>query len=86
MSGSRQKRDYHVTFMSNGGQVVTELVTIENEYLAGKLILTAYPDSKIISVMLIRMFQSVCPLTGTLIFAGDPTRTKNGKTVARVDL
>lgn len=85
MGQDRQKREYHVTFQEITGQILTESVTIQSEYLAGNLILKAKPGRKLIHVTCVRMFQTVCPITGTLIFEGDPTREKNGKIVARND-
>jgi len=82
----RQKREYQVTYQTITGQILTEAVTIQNEYLAGKLILTANPGSKLIYVTCIRVFQTICPLSGSLIFQGDETRVKNGNVVARNDV
>ena len=82
----RQKREYLVTYQTITGEVTTETVAIQNEYLAGKMILNANPGAKLIQVMCVRAFRAVCPITGTLIFHGDETRTKNGKVVARNDI
>ncbi|QDV49559.1 hypothetical protein Enr17x_15790 [Gimesia fumaroli] len=84
--GVRQKREYLVTIQKITGEVTTETIAIENEYLAGKLILKANPGSTLIQVMCVRVFQTVCPLSGALIFHGDETRVKNGKIVARNDI
>lgn len=81
----RLKRDYHVTFVSAKGQMITETVNAATEYLAGDMILKGNPGCELKEVMLRRIFQTRCPFTSTLIFEGDPTRMKDGKIAARVD-